>query len=903
MTDADFSIVFKALTGNQPLSWQVRLFRNHFAKNDLPHVIDLPTGLGKTMVMTIWLIARAIGVAVPRRLIYVVDRRTVVDQATDLAEKLVANWEANKNTIATFDAEPPAISTLRGQLADNREWSSDPTRPAIIIGTVDLIGSALLFSGYRSSFRRRPLEAGLLGQDSLLVLDEAHLSQPFETLLCAIEKFQAGHGSPMAVIRMSATTGDSSRAKPFRLQFDKARNLTGGDENDSTIAERFTAPKTLFVVEVDKPVDAIASEADQLATEKPGSRIVIFVRTPTQVADVRKALEKKRPYATRIAQLTGTMRGLERDELVDTKRPLEVDHHERRVMQRFLHPANDTSLGGCFLISTSAGEVGFDLNADHLIGDEAPLDSWIQRLGRVNRRGKGTAIVKLIKKRLPADKTDFDKACIATSNLFINGMDVSPNALATLRQSLTCTQIEQATSPKPATLELTDILLDAWSMTSIIEPLPGRPEVGPWLRGISEWEPPQTTFAWRAELDLDGFADLDLDDIEEWFDTHRILPHETLSVNTADASVWVKERWAAIPEVEQMMLGARPMIVDRAGVEIFTIGDVVDRLARKTADADGFLRDAAVIIPVSFGGILRGLLDPTEPKLGKNADQQPGDEPAGILKTFYYSIDVADARGRYRGVVEKSAEGQRTEMPLAQNTGKPARPTRYSLDLVSNDQRTLQVVSYVARGEKTELGSKPETLKQHVGKVRRNADRIIQMLGLAKDNPIRRALEFAADWHDKGKERERWQRLLVFPGDYSKPDEPMGKSGDKMRRDPRGYRHEFGSLREFTDEGKRRQLLDDSGAHIDQDAFDLALHLIAVHHGRGRPHFPKGGFDPDCETRSDEIHIDAIQRFARLQRKYGWWQLGWLENLLRCADGLASETPHSSDDEAEGGAA
>jgi CRISPR-associated endonuclease/helicase Cas3 len=64
---------------------------------------------------------------------------------------------------------------------------------------------------------------------------------------------------------------------------------------------------------------------------------------------------------------------------------------------------------------------------------------------------------------------------------------------------LTQEQVEAASSPKPATVELTDILLDAWSMTSITEPMPGRPEVGPWLRGIDD-ELPQTTIAWRAEL-------------------------------------------------------------------------------------------------------------------------------------------------------------------------------------------------------------------------------------------------------------------------------------------------------------------------------------------------------------------------------------------------------------------
>ena len=30
---------------------------------------------------------------------------------------------------------PLAISTLRGQFADNREWLADPARPTIIVGT------------------------------------------------------------------------------------------------------------------------------------------------------------------------------------------------------------------------------------------------------------------------------------------------------------------------------------------------------------------------------------------------------------------------------------------------------------------------------------------------------------------------------------------------------------------------------------------------------------------------------------------------------------------------------------------------------------------------------------------------------------------------------------------------
>lgn len=83
-----------------------------------------------------------------------------------------------------------AISTLRGQFADNREWSADPSRPAVICGTVDMIGSRLLFSGYGVGFKGRPLHAGFLGQDVLLVHDEAHLEEPFQRLAVGIEEVQ-----------------------------------------------------------------------------------------------------------------------------------------------------------------------------------------------------------------------------------------------------------------------------------------------------------------------------------------------------------------------------------------------------------------------------------------------------------------------------------------------------------------------------------------------------------------------------------------------------------------------------------------------------------------------------------------------------------------------------------------
>jgi CRISPR-associated endonuclease/helicase Cas3 len=470
---------------------------------------------------------------------------------------------------------------------------------------------------------------------------------------------------------------------------------------------------------------------------------------------------------------------------------------------------------------------------------------------------------------------------------------------------LTPEQINKVSSPEPTTVELTDILLDAWSLTSITEPMPGRPEVGSCLRGIAEWHPPQTTIAWRAELDLDGFADLELDDVEEWFDTHRILTHETLTVNTSDATAWFKERWdelsGSLSQTQRVELGAHAVIVDRAGIELIPLHEVINRLSRKSMDADVFLRGAQVVVPVSFGGIRRGvgLLDHTEPKLDRDEEQKSCEEQATILRKLIDVADISGRRARCREKVEKSEDGKPLITPLDPGATKPPKYARFVLELISDDVRALRIVSYIPLLEKTEFGSQPETLKHHVSAVRRFADQIIKELKFATDDATRRALELAADWHDHGKDRERWQRLLIFRKGFIKPNEPMGKSGGEMKRDPRGYRHEFGSLREFTDAFKAIRLLEDAENSIDQDTFELAMHLIATHHGRGRPHFPKGGYDPNCEARSDEIHTEAIRRFARLQRKYGWWRLAWLENLLRCSDALASANLDAEDDPAD----
>jgi CRISPR-associated endonuclease/helicase Cas3 len=189
LSQDEFRRVFETLTGRRPFPWQEALYHDWLARGVFPDSCDIPTGLGKTLVIAVWLIAYAIRPdTVPRRLVYVVNRRTVVDQTTTEVEWLrenLGNWVDRPDAVKSL-----GISALRGQFADNREWSADPSRPAVICGTVDMIGSRLLFSGYGVGMRSRPLHAGFLGQDALLVHDEAHLEPAFQKLIETIRDEQ-----------------------------------------------------------------------------------------------------------------------------------------------------------------------------------------------------------------------------------------------------------------------------------------------------------------------------------------------------------------------------------------------------------------------------------------------------------------------------------------------------------------------------------------------------------------------------------------------------------------------------------------------------------------------------------------------------------------------------------------
>lgn len=426
-----FASSFLALTGYPPMPWQARLFGAHFVSGSLPEAVSIPTGLGKTAVMAVWLIGLAwqmrnqTAPSLPRRLVYVVDRRAVVDQSTTFAEKLreaLATPAANelRTALGFTEDQKLAISTLRGQFVDNREWLEDPSRPSIIVGTVDMIGSRLLFEGYGVSRRMRPYHAGLLGADSLVMLDEAHLVPPFEALLATIASGPHVYGArtkedrkrvpEFKLLPLSATNRHSS-SNVFALEAQDYHDPA--DEGAKRTRKRLDAVKHLRI-ETDGIRDlshAIAERAWAVSGKGVnGGRCLIYCdkrddaqkvfddlldRLTTRArAEMKKAKgESKEQHEVRVSAAVH-----DRIELfVGARRVRERQQAQKRLEALgFLADSTSNLPSATYLVATSAGEVGVDLDADHLVCDLVAWERMVQRFGRVNRRGRVSSDILIV---------------------------------------------------------------------------------------------------------------------------------------------------------------------------------------------------------------------------------------------------------------------------------------------------------------------------------------------------------------------------------------------------------------------------------------------------------------------------------------------------------------------------
>ena len=568
LVPSDFPDYFEALWGYMPFPWQSRLVESAWREGRFPSLLDLPTGVGKTSVLDIAVFLMALGADTrsdvqprfPRRAFLIVDRRVVVDQAAERAREIADKLASPSNPIlqriaerlqrlaghTDEDAMPLAWTQLRGGMARDEGWAHDPAQPLIGASTVDQIGSRLLFRGYGISDGAKPIHAGLLGHDTLLFLDEVHLSESFRRTLGSVsalrKRAKGSLPTRWQVIEMSATPGNTS-PDVFRLDQDKAHP----DRQHPTLKKRLQAskPAQTRAIEVKggeaKKREILTREAvteiQNMLTRYP------HVRTPALVVNrvdtARHAAHLLKKAGVEHILLTGRSRPLDRDRVL-------AEHSARIRAGR----SRDPSAKPFVVVATQCIEAGADFDFDALVTECASLDALRQRFGRVDRLGDlheaGLSAPGIILAR--SDQLDED----ADDPVYGEALKETFRWLDALDQLNFGIEHMEAGSngkllgPQPRTPELLGGHLDLWSQT---RPRPhADADVSLWLHGIQE-NVPDVLVVWRADLDNrtdepDGDGHLDPESQKDyWLDAITALPPNSLEA--VSLPLWAVKSWFA----------------------------------------------------------------------------------------------------------------------------------------------------------------------------------------------------------------------------------------------------------------------------------------------------------------------------------------------------------------------
>lgn len=888
-----------------------------------------------------------------------VDRRLVVDQAHEHAQGLaLALSESTAGTVAEVadalrsltsdDAAPPlSVVRMRGGATWDAAWLRRPDLPGIVTGTVDQVGSRLFFRGYGVSSGRRPIDAALVGTDSLILVDEAHLATAMSTTVAAAQALDlpsvpAALPAPV-MVQLSATRGPApGNDDRWTYRLDPAAH---GNDVEPVAARRLHANKRLTArPSTETTVVRDLAEAAVAGVQGDGSRVLVVCNTVDRARLVHDQLKK--------LLLVKCHRGL----LIGRNRPIDGERLSAEAVRLFSPGPGRDADGPAVLVATQTVEVGVDLDATALITETASWDALVQRIGRVNRRGDLTtsAPVTVVHDAV-ADGPVYGGARDVTWAFLLDqtepgGLDVSPSALCELNHAVP----DGAYVESRATPLLLPSHLDAWARTS---PAPSNdPPLESFLHGLGS-SPAAVSVAWR-----DGLVTWNGEDFGEDLAGAMVDAVSLRSAECVEVPLGAVRRWLAGD-------AARPVSdVDAVDDDPFDFGDDLEfRALRREQGVDGKLAWAWVtarevrpgdqlVVPSERGGLdaygwapdsnttVRDVAEVVAFDAGRAVLRlDPGMPERLGLAPFgeeFWDHVTAIRRADDPGQVEDHQRAVTRKVAGALRSGAPDAPTwwttgtRHELaDLLSGhvghtvphvvttrmraprpdateppllvlrgvtDQRARWQELEDAESDGTVHTGERVTLAQHQEAVGERARRIATALGLhgaVLDNVVD-----AARWHDYGKVDPRFQAML-FGGDETRAvlsTEPIAKSGmdpgdSLLRREarvrsglPRGALHEVWSAALVS--GHLASL---STTYADSE---LVLHLVASHHGRARPLLPpivdvgEHRLEATVEGREittglpRQVDLDDAERFHRLNARYGRWGLALLESIVRCAD-------------------
>ena len=968
---AGFTDFFLEVHGVRPFPWQQRLVSQLLADRRWPDVLALPTGTGKTSVLDIGLYCLACAPErFARRIVLVIDRRAVVDQGADRAAHVLEVMSGPHPGRATQlvasalraiwgapdDAAPFEVAVMRGGMPRDDAWAARPDRPVVAVSTVDQVGSRLLFRGYGVSERMASVHAGLIGNDTVILLDEVHLSVPFaQTLMALRDRWQRRAEQPLPnrwdIVRMSATPGATADG-------DVVFRLDETDREDAVLARRLTARKLAALQVVSVPArddeNATAAFVRDLSAcavdhASRGSRVVGVVVNRVDTAR-RVALALTESAAGEVCLLTGRMRALDRDEVMRELRPRIESGRTRNIDAKAL-----------FVVATQCIEAGADFDFDALVTECASLDALQQRFGRLDRLGQlgvspASVLVRSTHTSLDYQDPVYESA-LANTWLWLQqqpqpvDFGIEAMAAALVRDGDGAGLfVERQQAPL-----LLPTYIDLWAHTHP-RPHPD-PDPADWLHGPGRSRP-DVQLVWRADITADDLRDAEADEGRRDDLIRRLVAVPPSSLESITIPIYAARQW---------LEGRQPESFADV-VERYTDADEVKRgpnaawlhparLAlqwrvqdtRVVAPAD-IRPGATLVVPAEYGGIALRNWSPTSTDVVSDVGDWAQWRQRGratlrierdLLPPELLAVEATTGVLQLGGVDEEAAEvapRRRVQDWLRALTRGLPQTSRWKR-VVDQLHDGFRLIEHAAIGgadgggftvvathrvnsrdwdaptedDGASFTAKPRavTLQQHSRDVWRWAAHFARSVGL----PERLAADLilAAWLHDVGKADARFQKWMCGGDEvrFAALPEALAKSQESSRDwmkqrllrqragYPEGYRHELLSV----------AMVQGNSALAQASDPELVLHLIGSHHGWCRPFAPavddeaddsvrlvlrRGPNDFEVELGASTRHRLALldsgvaDRFWRLNRRYGWWGLAWLEALLRLADHRAS---------------
>ena len=411
----EFVSYFERATGRRPYDYQ-RLLGEASAP---PAVLDVPTGSGKThAVLVAWLHQRLVRRTAPRRLVYALPMRTLVEQTATVAREL-------RSRLGLAEDDLPIHVLMGGE--SPADWRERPECDQILVGTIDMLLSRALNRGYGENRFRWPVAFGLVNSDCRWVFDEVQLMGPARSTSAQLDglRRKLGVAGRCETVWASATVDREALVTVDRPELGPVIELSEADRSGD-LAERLDAAKPVERVDLgDVPDRGLPQElAQALLDRHTSSTLSIAVVNRVQLAqDVFRGLEralKKIADAPELVLLHSRFRPPDR---------------AARISEALAPVGGGT---GRIVVSTQVIEAGVDVSARLLLTETAPFSSIVQRLGRCNRTGRepDPHVVWIdrgeldAKRAAPYEPEDLASAVAALREL--EGESASPERLAAM---------------------------------------------------------------------------------------------------------------------------------------------------------------------------------------------------------------------------------------------------------------------------------------------------------------------------------------------------------------------------------------------------------------------------------------------------------------------------------------